>query len=111
MTFQPICLEDTEALNSEELSAAWRAAKARLAVAAECYSFPPWISLDETAYVYKSPIHYLVSRGEEHDLGDIASALQGFQASATKVNNWDEALHVLFPWFHEGEEYNEAYDG
>ncbi len=110
MTFHPICLEDDEALNSEELNAAWRAAKVRLAVAAETYGFPFWINLDETAYAYKSPIHYLMERGEEHDIDDMSSALQGFKDTAYRVNNWDMARDILFPWFHEGEEYNEAYD-
>lgn len=70
----------------------WEDAKTRLKVAAEFFDFPFHIAMDEIAYAYKNRLDYVYERYEDGNV------------YIKRVDNMQEALEALYPWFHEGEE-------
>ena len=91
-TLKPIRLEC-------QWEASWTDAKTRLAVAAETLEFPFCIATDETPIAYKNFEHYLEDSDVEH-----GTAQLWWNDYHQPVNNMEEALRTLYPWYHEGEE-------
>ena len=97
-TLQPIQLEC-------QWEASWTDAKTRLAVAAETLKFPFCIATDESPVAYKDLEHYMLDQGEsEYDVKALKAAEDWFDTFAVSVNNMEEALRTLYPWYHEGED-------
>lgn len=92
---QPIRLEC-------EWEPSWEDAKTRLRVAAETLEFPFCITSDETPIAYKNAEH-LLAQYEGDDEETRAAAETWWNAYHQPVNNWEEALRTLYPFYHEGE--------
>ena len=86
-----------------EWEPSWIDAQTRLAMAAEILKIPFYIVTDEVAYAYKD----FESMAAHADLSRLSRlAAQGWwDQHAKQVNSIDEARRVLYPWFHEGEEF------
>ena len=91
-TMQPIRLEC-------QWEPSWEDAKTRLTVAAETLEFPFCIATDETPIAYKGFEHYLEHSDAEHSVAQL-----WWNNFHQPVNNMEEALRTLYPWYHEGEE-------
>lgn len=97
-TMKPISLEC-------QWEPSWEDAKTRLAVAAETLEFPFCIATDETPIAYKGVEHFI----EHHEYGaaEQEDASTWWNNYHQPVNNMEEALRTLYPWFHDGEEMPE----
>lgn len=101
----------TKPINLEcSFEPSWEDAKTRLRVAAEFFEFPFHIAMDEIAYAYKNRLDYVYERYEDNDVsGDELKACYDWaEVYMKRVNNMNEALRVLYPWFHEGNEMEDA---
>ena len=93
-----------------DVEPSWIDAQTRLRVAAEFFGFPFHICMDEVAYAYKRRLDYVFERYEDQNIsGDELKACFDWSAVYTReVNTIDEAMSVLYPWFHEGVKMEDA---
>lgn len=84
----------------------WEDAKTRLKVAAEFFGFPFHIAMDEIAYAYKNRLDYVYEHYEDGSVSseELKACYEWANVYMKQVNNMQEALEALYPWFHEGEE-------
>jgi hypothetical protein len=80
-------------------------AMTRLRVAAEFFEFPFFIAMDEVAYAYKNRMDYLHERYEEGNVSaeELTACYEWASVYMKRVDSIEEAVKVLYPWFHEGE--------
>ena len=77
----------------------WIDAKTRLTVAAETMEFPFYITTDEAPQATNSLEDYLSQYpAEEHE-----TVTEWFREYTIRVDDLQEALRALYPWFHDGE--------
>ncbi len=88
----------------------WIDAKTRLRVAAEYFEFPFYICMDEVAYAYKRRLDYVFERYEDTEItsDELKACFDWSGVYMKEVTNMNEAMAVLYPWFHEGEKLEDA---
>ena len=83
----------------------WDDARTRLAVAAEILGFPFYVMKDDVACAYKDMQHYRAENEiDGNDPMDPSAVETYFDEFAQQVFDIGQAVHALYPWFHEGEE-------
>jgi len=92
---RPIRLED-----SHEPS--WDDAKTRLLVACETYGFPVYIAMDDAPYAYASIEHKI--EADSISKFDMPYLAQWWDEHVIRINDYEEGLRALYPWFHGGED-------
>ena len=78
----------------------WTDAKTRVLVACETYGFPFYIAFDQEPFAYSSLEHRL----DGHSKWDVSPITEWWEENAIEINDYEQALRALYPWFHGGEE-------
>jgi hypothetical protein len=88
----------------------WIDAKTRLRVAAEFFGFPFHICMDEVPYAYKSRLDYVYERYEDENISadELKACYEWASVYMKRVDNMDEAMSILYPWFHDGAKMEDA---